>query len=243
MSGRGYQNLMRRQYLKHTKESLEEAVKSSTGWAGVCRLIGLRPYTGSQSHIKRRAIAFGLDTSHFLGIGWSRGKKVDSKRPLTDYLSNEYSIKSDCLRKRLIKDGIKEARCEKCGNTEWLGEPIPLELDHINSNHWDNSLENLRIVCPTCHAVDTKARRGIVIKQKRKPDSVCICGSLKHRRSTCCAGCHRVNLLNNIKSRSRIEWPAMEVLQKAKMERGVQKLAVSLGVSDSAIHKRLKKAP
>jgi hypothetical protein len=27
-----------------------------------------------------------------------------------------------------------------------------LELDHINGLHSDNRLENLRIVCPNCHA-------------------------------------------------------------------------------------------
>jgi len=40
-----------------------------------------------------------------------------------------------------------------------LGQPAPLELDHINSDHFDNSLENLQILCPNCHALKTAAHK------------------------------------------------------------------------------------
>jgi predicted transcriptional regulator len=40
--------------------------------------------------------------------------------------------------------------CEKCENTEWMGEPIPLVLDHINGKCKDWRLENLRLVCGNC---------------------------------------------------------------------------------------------
>lgn len=53
----------------------------------------------------------------------------------------------------MIKEGLKEAKCECCGRTEWLGIPIPLELHHINEVHTDNRLENLLVLCPNCHAM------------------------------------------------------------------------------------------
>ena len=54
-------------------------------------------------------------------------------------------------RKFLIsKRGYK---CECCGEAEWLGRPIPLELDHISGNREDNSESNLRVICPNCHAL------------------------------------------------------------------------------------------
>lgn len=44
-------------------------------------------------------------------------------------------------------------RCEKCNRTEWLNEPIPLVLDHINGNSEDNKIANLRIICNNCDAL------------------------------------------------------------------------------------------
>ena len=56
------------------------------------------------------------------------------------------------LRERLIREGLKEYKCECCGNTEWMGQPIPLELHHLNGINNDNRLSNLQILCPNCHA-------------------------------------------------------------------------------------------
>jgi 5-methylcytosine-specific restriction endonuclease McrA len=47
---------------------------------------------------------------------------------------------------------LKEARCERCGLTEWLGKPLPLQLHHVNGDGKDNRPENLQILCPNCHS-------------------------------------------------------------------------------------------
>ncbi len=57
------------------------------------------------------------------------------------------------LKKRLLKEGLLEYKCAICGNTgEWLGQPLTLQLDHINGDHFDHRLENLRLLCPNCHS-------------------------------------------------------------------------------------------
>ena len=73
--------------------------------------------------------------------------------PAMHYIENNLPISSFKLKNKLIKDGIKENKCECCGISEWLGVDIPLELHHKNNNHHDNSLNNLQILCPNCHSI------------------------------------------------------------------------------------------
>ena len=59
------------------------------------------------------------------------------------------------LKKRLIKEGIKENRCDVCGIDSWMGRTISIQLDHIDGDSHNHKLDNLRMLCPNCHSQTT----------------------------------------------------------------------------------------
>jgi 5-methylcytosine-specific restriction endonuclease McrA len=64
----------------------------------------------------------------------------------------------DGTRKRIILEK-RGHKCESCGLSEWLEQKIPLELDHIDGNSDNNVEDNLRLLCPNCHAL-TETYKG-----------------------------------------------------------------------------------
>ena len=94
--------------------------------------------------------------------GNQSGKGFEKNRvrmSLEEYLLNSKDIQSNKVRKKLLEEGYKEHRCENCGLTEWLGNPIPLELHHKDGNNHNNTLNNFELRCPNCHAL-TDSYRG-----------------------------------------------------------------------------------
>jgi hypothetical protein len=147
------------QYRNYTDADFIEAWTNSGSVRQVLGKLGLVEAGGNYACAKKRADALGLTKEHMHGKSWNKGKKVGPKRPVEEYLSNQRPIQSNSLKNRLLAEGIKNAQCECCGITEWNGKLAPIELDHINGNHHDNRLENLRILCPNCHA-QTNTYRG-----------------------------------------------------------------------------------
>lgn len=139
-------------FKKYTKTQLIQAVKENYSIRQVLVTLNVSPHGGNYRVINSYIEKLGLDTSHFKGQGWSKSKKIGYRSSIKDYLSNKQPIQSYKLKNRLFLEGLKDKKCEVCGITHWNGELAPLELDHINGNHKDNTLSNLKILCPNCHA-------------------------------------------------------------------------------------------
>ncbi len=149
---------------KYSEEQLIEAVKSSTSLRQVLQKLGVAPYGGNYDVLRKALNYFNLNTSHFTGQAWNKGKKLPPKRDINQYLNNELPIQSYKLKNRLLKEEILKHKCFNCNRHTWLSCPIPLELDHINGNNKDNRLENLRLLCPNCHALTPTYRSKNRIK-------------------------------------------------------------------------------
>ena len=61
--------------IKYTKENIEKAIIDSKTWTDVCRILGVKPNTGSQTHLQKRAKVYGIkQPKHFLGKASNKGK-------------------------------------------------------------------------------------------------------------------------------------------------------------------------
>jgi hypothetical protein len=143
---------------RYNVQQVQEAVSVSNSIRNVLKLLNIVPAGGNYYIIKKFIKNNNIDISHFTGRGHNLGKflpRIDTK----EYLSNRKSITSHKLRLRLIKENIFENRCSICDNSTWLDKPIPLELHHKDGKHSNNSLNNLFLVCPNCHAF-TSTYRG-----------------------------------------------------------------------------------
>ena len=90
------------------------------------------------------------------GKGYEKNRE---KMTLKEYLEQSKDIQSNKVRIKLLDEGLKEHKCECCGLTTWLNQPIPLELHHKDGNRYNNVLENFELLCPNCHAF-TDSYRG-----------------------------------------------------------------------------------
>ncbi|MFI9603623.1 HNH endonuclease signature motif containing protein [Streptomyces sp. NPDC052043] len=155
---------MTRRKTRPTPEVLRAAIAESASIAEVLRRLD-RPDNETQRAMLREWIAEEkLSTAHFLGQAHQRGKARPeaTKRPEDILVKHDgrRRTKTILLRRALREIGVPE-ECAKCGvGPEWLGRPMTLEIDHVNGDWSDDRRENLRLLCPNCHAITSTWCRG-----------------------------------------------------------------------------------
>lgn len=168
-------------------------------------------------------------------------------------LSNKF--RGTTVRKRVLKNRLLEYKCsnENCpthGLSEWLGQPIYFELDHINGRNRDNRLENLRFLCLQCHrqtkTYGNKKNTEYLVEKPDKSKSflvrekplvkhlhnMCLCGVQIDPYSKSCKKC--------VPHKKKFEI-TKEDLEALIDQYPMTTIGKMLGVSDNAVRKRARK--
>lgn len=150
---------------KYTIQEFITAVQNSKSVREALKKLEVEPKGGNYKIFYNTAQQLGLDTSHFTGRGHNLGKRGKNRiggraaTPIQDLLVENSSYQSFKLKHRLLIENILPPECNSCKLSTWMNRPIPLELDHVNGVNTDNRIENLRLLCPNCHAL-TPTYRG-----------------------------------------------------------------------------------
>jgi len=224
---------------KYSEKEILEAVKNAYSYSDALRNLNINPASASFTTIKNYIARYNVDISHFTGKKelYKRLKEQGvitgcKKNPIEYYFVVGKSLPSN-FKKRLYDEGLKKECCELCGqDVNWNGNKLILILDHINGNHMDNRLKNLRIICPNCDStLNTYCFRNI--KRKSEKTRVCKCGKEKDVKAKECIDCYK-------KSRRRVERPSYEQLMQEIKKTNYCAVGKKYGVSDNAIRKWLK---
>jgi hypothetical protein len=107
-------------------------------------------------------------------------RKLKEEKRRNELLSKEFESLGWDRKKEYLKFECNNT-CQKCGNNEWMGEKIPLEIDHVDGNNVNNEKNNLIVLCPNCHGLTNNWRgRNKTNKRFRIDDETLLSVLLKN---------------------------------------------------------------
>jgi 5-methylcytosine-specific restriction endonuclease McrA len=143
-------------------QEFKKIILASTSCIEAMKTLGFKCVAGNaRCTVKRRIQELGIDISH-----WSNNTKnahAANKQSHEEYFAKGTYHSGGHTRTRILKYNLIPYACALCGNKgEWQNKPLILQIDHINGDHTDNELNNLRFLCPNCHTqTDTFAGKNV----------------------------------------------------------------------------------
>lgn len=160
---------------RFTRQEIEQFTKESFSYAQLAGKIGYDNYHNNGSAyraVHEMVKILNLDISHFKGQGWNKDN--------FDYSRFQYGKKIKSAQAVQAVIALRGHKCEYCGLSEWMENPIPLELHHIDGDNLNNVLENLQLLCPNCHALTENYRGRNINNGAEKISDECFVEALKN---------------------------------------------------------------
>jgi hypothetical protein len=244
---------------KITKDDINAIVGKHTEWKYIMTDLGYRTCT-HVVFIQKKLDNLGIDYSHVSKQYERKLKRHDLKDVM---VKDSFYTCLKSLQSRLKRELGWEHKCSVCHLKEWQNKPIPIEIDHINGEHFDHRLENIRFICPNCHAFTDNYkgknmkvcknklpkevqepdvyvapdRIGRKAREKRKATICCNCGGEVCNHTSRCKACEdKKRFLDGVQRKVQ-KRPTLAQLEEDTKNMPYVKVGEKYGVSDNCIRK------
>ncbi len=195
------------------------AAKSNTFTMCLINL-GLNPHPSRIGILRKYLDLHKINFSHFNYTNFIKLhlKKLQQNNTIPDehVLIKNSIVSAKKLRQLIFNKKLLPYNCSQCMNQgEWQHNPLTLQLDHINGDHQDNRIENMRWLCPNCHSqTPTFTGRKHKKNKIKKPQYI---------------------------TPISIQYPEIPILIEKLINSTFSNISKELNCSDNAIRKHLKR--
>lgn len=139
---------------KYSKKYLIQLTKDNSTWTDMLRTMKLLPTKSVKTIIQRHLQNIEIDYCHLKNNINTLEEKEDiiKKIFVKNSKTNRGAIKNYLIEVIEMKYECAHCHISHYSNDIYKDRQIVLELDHINGDNTDNSLDNLRFLCPICHS-------------------------------------------------------------------------------------------